>query len=140
MFVVSLLLMMATLAQDLAAVKAEPLLDKRAQKGIDFAGERLTNARAVYEKGDFKALAPAVAEVTTGAELCLQSLEAMGKHPSRNVKNYKLAERRIRELLRRVTTLRADVSAEDRAVVERAEQRINELHEKLLEGALSKKP
>ena len=139
MFVLTLtLMMMATLTQDLAGVKAEPLLEKRAQKAIDFAGTRLTEARAAYDKGEYQQLGRAVEEVT--AELCLESLEAMGKHPSRNVKNYKLSEKRLRELLRRVATLRADVSFEDRLLVEKAEKRINAIHEKLLEGALSKKP
>ena len=141
MFVLTLTLMMAaTLTQDLAAVKAEPLLEKRAQKAIDFAGVRLTEARAANDKGEFKVLGSAVDEVTAGAELCLETLEAMGKHPSKNVKNYKLSEKRMRELLRRVETLRADVSLEDRPLVEKAEKRINSIHEKLLEGALSKKP
>jgi exopolyphosphatase/pppGpp-phosphohydrolase len=141
MFVLTLtLLMTATLTQDLAGVKAEPLLDKRAQKAIDLAGVRLTDARAAYEKGEYKGLAATVGEVTAAAELCLESLEAMGKHPSKNVKNYKLSEKRLRELLRRVSTFRNDVSFEDRPTLERAEKRITEIHEKLLEGALSKKP
>jgi hypothetical protein len=142
MFVMALLLMAAnvTTPSDLASVKAEPALDKRAQLALDFAGTRLTEARAAYEKGEFKALPGFVDEIKTSAELCIQSLEEMGKHPAKNVKNYKLAEKRMRELLRRVATFRGDVSFEDRPVVEAAERRIGEIHEKLLAGALSRKP
>lgn len=140
MFVFCLVLMAANLPPDLAQVKAEPVLDKRAQLALDFAGQRLTDARAAYEKGEYKALPGFVDAITTGAELCILSLEGMGKHPAKNVKNYKLAEKRMRELLRRVATFRSDVSFEDRAVVEKAERRIGEIHEKLLEGALSRKP
>jgi hypothetical protein len=142
MLVIALLLTAAnvTAPQDLASVKSEPSLDRRAQLALDFAGTRLTEARAAYEKGEYKALPGFVEQITTGAELCIQSLEEMGKHPARNVKNYKLAEKRMRELLRRVATFRGDVSFEDRPLVEKAEQRIGEIHEKLLAGALSRKP
>lgn len=141
MFVLPLLLLAANApAADLAAVKAEPLLERRAQRALDFAGDRLSEARTAYEKGEYKALPGFVGEITASAELCIQSLEEMGKHPAKNVKNYKLAEKRMRELLRRVTTFRNDVSFADRPVVEKAERRIAEIHEKLLEGALSRKP
>jgi hypothetical protein len=140
MFAIALLVMAATLPEDLASVKAEPLLDKRAQLALDLAGMRLTEARAAYEKGEFKTLPALMDEVTASAELCLLSLEAMGKHPAKNVKNYKPSEKRMRELLRRVATFRGDVSFEDRPAVEKAERRITEIHEKLLEGALSRKP
>jgi hypothetical protein len=134
------LLLAANLTEDLASVKAEPVLDKRAQRALDFAGVRLTEARTAYEKGEYKLLAGYAGEVTVGAELCIQSLEEMGKHPAKNVKNYKLAEKRMRELLRRVSAFRNDVGFEDRPALEEAERRISEIHEKLLEGALSRKP
>lgn len=142
MFAIALLLMTANITSpaDLAGVKSEPALDKRAQLALDFAGSRLTEARAAYDKGEYKTLPSFVDEITHGAELCIQSLEDMGKHPAKNVKNYKLAEKRMRELLRRVATFRSDVSFEDRPLVEKAERRIGEIHEKLLAGALSRKP
>ena len=126
--------------QDLASVKAEPVLEKRAQKAIDLANTTLSHARSQYEKGDFKSLAPAMEEVTAAAELNIASLEAMGKHPSKNVKNYKLSEKRMRELARRLETFANDVSFQDRDIVTKAQKRVTEIHEKLLEGALSKKP
>jgi len=141
MIAVTLLLLSTTLwDQGFDAVKAEPVLEKRAQRAIDWAGTRLTEIRAAYDKGDYKQLKPAMGEVAEAAEFCLATLEAMGKHPAKNVKNYKLSEKRMRELLRRVTTFRADVGFDDRASVEPAEARINAVHEKLLAGALSRKP
>lgn len=127
-------------AQELAEVKTEPVLEKRAQKALDAANAKLTAVRAQYDKGEYQALPAGMEQVVALAELNLASLEAMGKHPSRNVKNYKLSEKRMRELLRRVETFANDVSFQDRDAVKKAQERINQLHEKLLEGALSKKP
>ena len=70
----------------------------------------------------------------------LASLEAMGKHPSQNVRHYKPAEMRVRELLRRITTLRNDASIEQRPAVVECERRLTAVHETLLDGVMSKRP
>jgi len=134
------LLFIAALGIDFEAVKAEPVLEKRAQRALDFAQERLTQARKHYEAAEDSDFARSLNLATEGAEFCLTSLEAMGKHPSRNTRHYKAAELRLRELLRRLTTLRNDVSVDLRPQVVEAENRVSLVHEKLLDGVMSRKP
>ena len=134
------LLLMMTLVLDLEAVRSEPQLEKRAQKAIDYAGAEVSEAREAYQKGEVKGFESAIEHVVAGADLTIKTLEDMGKHPSKNVKNYKLSEKRLREVVRRLDTLKMDVGADERPLVEKAVHHLEEIHEKLLEGALSRKP
>lgn len=124
----------------LDAVKAEPLLDKRAAKAVDAASQSVTDARKSYEQSEFARFESSLAEVTAAMDLAIGTLEAMGKHPSRNTRNYKVVEMKTRDLLRRITTLRQDVGFEDRPKVEKVEGRVTAIHEKLVEGVMSRKP
>lgn len=124
----------------LEAVKAEPLLDKRAAKAVDAAGQALTEARKFYEQGEIEKFEASLGQVSQAMELSLATLEAMGKHPSRNTRNYKLVEMKTRDLLRRITTFRQDAGFEDRPKVEKVEKRVTEIHEKVVEGVMSRKP
>lgn len=124
----------------LEAAKSEPVLDRRAVKAVDAAGVALTEARKQYEQGEEAKFEAALGEMVQGMELALTTLEAMGKHPSRNTRNYKVIEMKTRDLLRRVTTFRQDCGFEDRPKVEKAEKRITEIHEKLVDGVMSRKP
>ena len=134
------LVLLASFAIDLPAVKAEPVPEKRAQRSLDFAQEKLTEARKQYEANDDAALAFTLKQTSEGVELALLSLQAMGKHPSQNVRHYKPAEMRVRELLRRLTTLRNDASIDQRPAVVECERRLTAVHEQLLDGVMSKKP
>jgi len=134
------LLLVTFLSTDLSAVKSEPVLEKRVHRALDCAQENLTEARKHYESGDDGALKKALEQTAEATEYALTTLEDMGKHPSRNVRNYKPAELRVRELLRRITTLRNDASIDQRPSVVECESRLNAVHEKLLEGVMSRKP
>ncbi len=134
------LLLLTALVIDFDTVKAEPALDKRAQRALDFAQERLTEARKHHDAADFASFATHLAQTAQGVEYCLTSLEEMGKHPSRNTRHYKAAELRVRDILRRMTTLRNDVGLDLRPQVEESERRVNAVHEKLLDGVMSRKP
>ncbi len=134
------LLLLAALTIDLDSLKSEPILEKRAQRALDLAQERLTEARKHLETGDDPAFVNALKQAAEATEYSLASLEQMGKHPSRNVRHYKPTEIRVRELLRRVTTLRNDTSIEQRPAVVQCEERVTAVHEKLLDGVMSRKP
>jgi hypothetical protein len=134
------LVLLTFLSIDFAAVKAEPVLEKRAQRALDYAGEQITEARKHYDAGEDAAYTKALNQSAEGAEYALASLEEMGKHPSKNVRHYKPTEMRMRDLLRRLTTLRNDVSVELRPAVVDCERRVTAVHEKLLDGVMSKKP
>lgn len=134
------LVLLTALVIDLDSLKSEPILEKRAQRALDLAQERLTEARKHLETGDDSAFTKALKQAAEATEYSLASLEQMGKHPSRNVRHYKPAEIRLRELLRRITTLRNDTSIEQRPAVVQCEERISAVHEKLLDGVMSRKP
>ena len=134
------ILLLSFLSSDLDAVKAEPVLEKRAQRSLDFASERLTEARKTYEAGDDAAFTHVLTQVAESVEYCLFTLEEIGKHPSRNVRQYKPSEMRVRELLRRLVTLRNDASMEMRPAVIDCEKRLAAVHDALLNGVMSRKP
>lgn len=134
------LVLLTALAIDLDSVKSEPLPEKRAQRALDCAQERITDARKHYESGNDAALAKALQQAAEAAEYSVAALEEMGKHPSRNVRHYKPAELRVREILRRIETLRNDVSVDQRAPVVECEKRLAAVHDKLLDGVMSRKP
>jgi hypothetical protein len=134
------LVLLSVMLIDFDTVKAEPVLERRAQRALDFAGERLTEARKNYDSGDDAAFTRSLAQAAEGAEYCLSTLEEIGKHPSKNVRHYKPSEMRVRELLRRLVTLRNDASVELRPAVIDCEKRISTVHDTLLNGVMSKRP
>lgn len=133
-------LLILWLGADLAAIKAEPALDKRAVRAVDAALVDLASARKSYDAGEVAAFQTSLRDVVAAADLSMESLEAMGRHPSRNIRNYKMVETKFRELQRKIATLRSDASVEERPAVEKAERRINEIHEKLVTGIMSRRP
>ncbi|MBM3760649.1 MAG: hypothetical protein FJW36_10430 [Acidobacteria bacterium] len=108
------------------AVQNEPIAEKRYQLALD------TATKAAVDK-NYNLAAEA-------SEFALKSLEDMGKPPHKNGGNYKKAELRTREILRRVDALIKEAGIDERPTIEAAQSRINTVHEKLLEGVMSKKP
>jgi hypothetical protein len=73
-------------------------------------------------------------------EKVLQILEDTGKPPYKNAKHYKKAELKTREILRRIDTLLRDAGVDEREALQSAHDRVQKVHEKLLEGVMMKKP
>lgn len=73
-------------------------------------------------------------------EKVLQVLVDTGKPPYKNAKHYKKAELKTREILRRIDTLLRDAGVDERAALQSAHDRVQHVHEKLLEGVMMKKP
>jgi len=117
---------------DLDAVRAEPRPDKRYEKALDFASEQITGARKQYQDGKFEQFRQCMRDVAEAVKLCDQALRGTGKNPSKSPKNFKRAEMRMREILRRLTGLEQDVSVEDRGVVAKAKSSVQEIHDNLL--------
>lgn len=126
-------LMLVFLLQVPDAVKNEPLPEKRYLLALDAAAKALVDSS--LESG--KAKLELAADLT---EFALSSLEAMGKPAHKNAGNYKKAELRTRELLRRVDAIVKEASIDERPGLESAQNRINVVHEKVLDGVMSKKP
>ncbi len=73
-------------------------------------------------------------------EKVLQILVDTGKPPYKNAKHYKKAELKTREILRRIDTLLRDAGIDEREALQSAHDRVQAVHEKLLEGVMMKKP
>jgi hypothetical protein len=128
------------LAQVPDGVKSEPNLEKRFLLAFDVAGRAIDDARKAYGEGDAKAVRKAADDAAAAVEYALATLEGMGKPPYKNGGNYKKAELRSREILRRFDTLIKDAVLEDREALEKPQARVAAVHDKLLEGVMSKKP
>ena len=114
------------------SVRNESDPEKRYQLAFDSASRSLDAAR----QSDTKLL---LEDTATATEFALQSLEEMAKPAYKNTKNYKKAELRTREFLRRVDALLKDSGIDDRPSLLSAQARINAVHEKVLLGVMSKK-
>ena len=127
------------LGADLAAVKAEPNREKRAEKALVFAGEVVTAMRGELDRNDVEKIQAQLKDFEAAVDLAVDSLKATGKNARRNPKHFKKTELRLRELLRRLETLRQDMSLDDRPVLDgvkaQVEKRIDELVEATLRGA-----
>ncbi len=126
------------LAVSLLAQDAD--LEKRYLAAFDAAHKAVDASRKATEAGnpdEAKKLLDTAAQEVEGV---VKSLEATGKPPYKNAKHYKKAELRTREILRRIDTLLRDASFEERDSLKSAHDRVTAVHEKLLEGVMSKKP
>ncbi|HUA18681.1 MAG TPA: hypothetical protein VMB25_08050 [Bryobacteraceae bacterium] len=123
---------------DLSAVKSEPDLNKRSEMALENAGDALDEARQASAANNDKALGAALTEVDESVELCYQSLEQTHSTP-RKSRYYKRAELKLSALLRRLTTLRDDVSYEFQPKVDAVIQKVSGVHDQLLSEIMSKR-
>jgi hypothetical protein len=127
-------------AADLADVRAEPNLEKRARLALDASDAALTDARADYQRGEDDRVAADAAKIADSADLALLSLDQTGKDPRKNFRWFKFAEVRTRDLLRRLDSFERDMSFADRPVIEKAKAEVQQVHDKLLRGLMEGKP
>jgi hypothetical protein len=133
-FLLALLLAFA----DLSAVKTEPNPEKRSDLALENANTAIDEARAAYAAGDVKKTDASLSEVRESVDVSLEALESSGKQP-RNSKYYKQAEIKLRQMLRRLSGFRDEMSVEDRKPLDDAEARLQEVHDRLLLDIMSKK-
>jgi len=133
------LLAVVPLRADLAAVRAEPNLERRAGKALDNADRALKTAQETYRNGYAQQSEAAFEELRESVVLANDSLKQTGKNPSRSPKHFKRAEIRTRELLRRLNDFRPQMSLDDREPLEKAEAAIQKIHEELLAGIMGGK-
>jgi hypothetical protein len=127
-------------AAELAEVRAEPNLEKRARLALDASDAALTDARADYELGENERVATDAAKIADSADLALLSLDQTGKDPRKNFRWFKFAEVRTRDLLRRLDSFERDMSFADRPIIEKAKAEVQQVHDKLLRGLMEGKP
>jgi hypothetical protein len=125
---------------DLKQARAEPNLEKRARLALENAVIKLQEARGAYQKDDNAAVTADAAEVQESVDLAYASLNETHKDPRRSPKWFKYAEIQTRDLLRKLDTFQQDMNFQDRPLLDKVKEDIQQVHEKLLLGLMEGKP
>lgn len=120
----------------LEAVKAEPNLEKRSRKALDYAEHALKAAREANRHGEPEKIAPALEEVREAVQLAFESLQQTGKNPRKSPKHFKHAEIETRKMLRALADFRIELSVDQRGRVEEVERTVLDVHDRLLSGIM----
>lgn len=123
----------------LDGIRAEPNLERRSALAMDNAVAALKEAREAYGAGDLKKTAAKIEEVQESVELMFLSLTQTNKDPRRSPKWFKRAEIQSRDLLRSMDTLQHDMNFEDRALLDKTKEKVQEIHDDLLTGLMEGK-
>ena len=131
-----LLLAFAVLLQgqsNLSELKAERDPGKRSEKALLFADQAFESAKEMYNKGQVHKGDEDLDDMTAALKECVDSLDEAHK-----AKFYKKAELRVAFLQRRMQGLLDDLSIQERGWAEYTNRKLDELHEKMLEGVMRK--
>lgn len=134
-----LLIAVAALPANLASVRGEPNVEKRSRLALDNADAAFLRSRANLEAGKSEAAAADLQEVQQSVELAKEALDQTHQNPSRKPKNFKYAETRTRDLLRKLKGWQESLDSTDRPMVEAVRNRIQEVHDEWLTGIMGKK-
>lgn len=125
---------------DLKPARAEPHLEKRAKLALGNATAMLQAARDAYQKDDSAGVTADLAELQESVDLAFTSLNDTQKDPRRSPKWFKYAEIQTRDLLRKLDTFQQDMSFQDRPLVDKVKEDVQQVHDKLLLGLMEGKP
>jgi hypothetical protein len=114
-------------------LKAERDPGKRSQKALDYADEAFDSARSSYKQGDNHKGDADLDNMTAALTACIDSLSA--SHKSRF---YKQAEMKVAYLQRRMDNLVQSLDVDERGWAEQTNRKLEEVHEKMLEGVMRK--
>jgi DNA gyrase/topoisomerase IV subunit B len=117
----------------LAEIASEHDPGKRSELALTYANESFDDARGYYQKGAVEKGDAALENMTTALQACVQSLAVSNK-----VKFYKKAELKVAYLQRRMSGLVEDLGVQERGWAEQTKRKVEEIHEKLLEGVMRK--
>jgi len=117
----------------LADLKSEHDPGRRAELALSFADESFDSAKSLYQKGDIHQGDVALENMTSALNACVESLAAANK-----AKIYKKAELKVAILQRRLSGLTDALGVLERGWAEQTARKIEEIHEKLLEGVMRK--
>ena len=116
-----------------AELKAEHDPVKRAEKAVVVAETAFDNARAFYDKGEIEKGDAQLEDMINALNECVSSLDAAHK-----AKFYKKPEMKVAYLQRRMSGLLDDLGIQVRGWAEYTQRKLDEVHDKLLEGAMRK--
>ena len=117
----------------LTELKAEHDPAKRSELALNLADTAFDNARDFYVKGEVDKGDAELEEMTAALSECVGSLAIAHK-----AKFYKKAELRVAYLQRRMKGLLDDIALTQRGWAEQTERRLEEIHDKLLDGVMRK--
>jgi hypothetical protein len=117
----------------LAELKSQHDPAKRSEMALGFADELFDNARSSYGKGQISKGDADLESMTKVLNACLDSLAAANKSRS-----YKKAEIKVAYLQRRLSDLVNDMSIQERGWAEFTGRKLDEIHDKLLNGVMRK--
>lgn len=106
---------------------------RRAESAIDEAEDAFEDARKAYDSGNVEKGDAALEQMTKALDTCVTSLEAAHK-----ARFFKKAELRVANLQRRMTVLLEDIELPRRGWAEQTSRQLDQIHDKLLAGALRK--
>jgi polyhydroxyalkanoate synthesis regulator phasin len=117
----------------LSELKAEHDPAKRSEMALNFAENAFDNARAFYVKGEIDKGDAQLEDMTNVLNECVVSLAEAHKG-----KFYKKAELKVAYLLRRMEGLMDDIDLPQRGWAEQSERKVEEIHDKILDGVMRK--
>jgi exonuclease VII small subunit len=106
---------------------------RRCEKFLEAAEAAFDTARSAYTKDDVHKGDAELDEMVTALNSCVSTLDTA--HKSRL---YKRAEMRVSTLQRRMQSLLDEISVTQRGWAEQIVRKLEEIHDKLLEGAMKK--
>ena len=117
----------------ISEIKAEHDPAKRAEKALTFADTAFDNAHDYYNKGEIHKGDAELEDMIIGLEECVSSLDTAHK-----AKYYKKAEMNVALLQRRLQGLLDDIALQQRGWAEYTQRKLDQLHDKLLNGVMRK--
>jgi polyhydroxyalkanoate synthesis regulator phasin len=114
-------------------LKAEHDPARRSELALTYADTAFDSAREFYSKGEVHKGDAQLEDMTNALNECVTSLEAAHK-----AKFYKKAELRVAYLQRRMKGLLDDIEMQQRGWAEYTERKVDEIHDKLLDGVMRK--
>jgi hypothetical protein len=121
---------------DLEEIKEDTNLQRRSRKALENADAVLDKAREAYRKGDGSTMDQAFQEIIASVELAYQALVERGRDPRKNAQPYKRGEIKTRELLRRLTTFREEMSYMDRDRIASVIEAVDKIHGNFLRDVM----
>ncbi len=124
---------------DLSKAKAEGNLERRSQLALENAAAEYRAAREAYNKGDNQQTASAIAEIQESVTLAMSSLRQTNKDPRKSPKYFKKAEIETRDLLRKLDGFQQEMGYEDRPMLDKVRESVQQVHDELLLGLMEGK-
>ncbi len=117
----------------LTELKAEHDPAKRSDMALLYADTAFDNAHNFYAKGEVQKGDAELENMTSALNECVSSLAA-----ARKARFYKKAELKVAYLQRRMQGLLDDISLSQRGWAEQTSRRLEDIHDKLLDGVMRK--